>query len=99
MKSVTLREAKAHLNQLVEAARRGEQVVLMRGSKHVAALVPISDEELELAPRLTDEQAGRLWQQLKQRHLSGKTAVFASVERAVAHLGKDRRRGPARTKR
>ena len=58
MKAVTIREAKAHLNELIQAATRGEQVVLMRGSKHVAALVPLSAEELELAPRLSDP-AGR----------------------------------------
>ena len=38
MRAVTIREAKARLNELVEAAAQGEQVVLMRGAKHVAAL-------------------------------------------------------------
>ena len=42
MQAVTIREAKARLNALVEAALRGEQVVLMRGSQHVAAIVPVS---------------------------------------------------------
>jgi len=64
MQVVTIREAKARLNALVEAALRGEQVVLMRGSEHVAAIVPVSAEDLELSPRLSDPQAERFWQQL-----------------------------------
>jgi prevent-host-death family protein len=59
MQVVTIREAKARLNALVEAAQRGEQVVLMRGSKHVAAIVPVSAEDLELSPHLRDPQAER----------------------------------------
>jgi prevent-host-death family protein len=42
MRAVTIKEAKARLNELVEAARSGEQVVLLRGSEHVAAIVPIT---------------------------------------------------------
>ena len=45
MKAVTIKEAKARLNALVEAAERGEQVVLMRGSKHVAVILPVSAED------------------------------------------------------
>jgi prevent-host-death family protein len=50
MQTVTIREAKARLNALVEAAERGEQVVLMRGSRLVAAIVPVSPDDFELAP-------------------------------------------------
>ena len=71
MRAVTIREAKARLNQLVNAAEKGEQVVLMRGSRHVAAIVPISAEELEIAPRLSDAQADRLWRQLAEERRSG----------------------------
>jgi prevent-host-death family protein len=66
MHLVTIREAKARLNALVEAAVRGEQVVLMRGSKHVAAIVPLSAEDLEPAPHHTDLQAERFWHDLKR---------------------------------
>lgn len=85
MLAVTIKEAKARLNQLVEAATRGEQVVLMRGSKHVAAIVPISSEDLELSFRLTDAQAERLRRQLAQEE-AGKTLVLESPEAAVRHL-------------
>ncbi len=95
MRAVTIREAKAHLNELVEAAARGEQVVLMRGSKHVAAIVPLSADELELAPRLSDPQAERLWAQLAAERRAGTLLDFAGPEEAVAHLaGRPARRSP-----
>jgi prevent-host-death family protein len=86
MRAVTIREAKARLNELVEAATRGEQVVLMRGSRHVAAIVALSAEELELPPRLTDPQAERLWQLLAAERREGRLLEFAGPEEAVAHL-------------
>lgn len=90
MRAVTIREAKARLNQLVEAAARGEQVVLMRGSKHVAAIVPLSAEELELPARLSDPQAERLWQQLAAERREGTIIELGGPEEAVAHLSEAR---------
>jgi prevent-host-death family protein len=86
MKAVTIREAKARLNALVEAAEQGEQVVLMRGSKHVAAIVPLSEEDIELAPSLADAQAERLWHRIERERREGTTAVYQSAEAAVAGL-------------
>jgi prevent-host-death family protein len=86
MRAVTIREAKARLNELVEAATRGEQVVLMRGSKHVAALVAVSADELELPARLSDPQAERLWRQLGAERRDGSSLVFKGPAEAVAYL-------------
>lgn len=60
----TLKEAKAKLNKLVEQAVSGEDVVLMKGSRHVAAIVRISEDDLELVPRLSNIQATHLWEQI-----------------------------------
>ncbi len=92
MEAVTIREAKARLNSLVEAAERGEQVVLMRGSRVVAAIVPVSVSELELAPRLSDPQAERLWQRLAAERKDGASVVFDSPEQVIAHLATPRRK-------
>jgi prevent-host-death family protein len=86
MRAVTIKEAKAHLNELIDAATSGEQVVLMRGSKHVAAIVPLSADELELPPRLGDDQAERFWKGLADQAAAGRTTVFDSAEAAVQHL-------------
>ena len=86
MKAVTIGEAKARLNALVEAAERGEQVVLMRGSKHVAAIVPVTEDDLQLAPSLTDVQAERLWRQLEAERRTGTTVAYDTMEAALAEL-------------
>jgi prevent-host-death family protein len=109
MRAVTIKEAKAHLNELVEAATEGEDVVLMRGSKHVAAIVPLTEEDLYVASHLTDEQAARLWKALAAERAAEKTLEFDSMEGVVATLSKERtsvaskrrstRRPPARTRR
>lgn len=64
MVAVTLQEAKAKLNQLVEKALAGEVVVLMRGAQIVAMIRPISSDDLEVAPMLTDAQAKRFWEEV-----------------------------------
>jgi antitoxin (DNA-binding transcriptional repressor) of toxin-antitoxin stability system len=87
MHAVTIREAKARLNALVEAALGGEQVVLMRGSKHVALIVPLTDADLEVSPRLTDAQAGRLWAELAAGLRDGSSVVMEGPAQAVGHLG------------
>ena len=96
---MTIKEAKLRLNALVDAAVRGEQVVLMRGSKHVAAIVPVSAEELELPPRLTDDQAERFWHALAHERDMGTVASFTSANAAIANLSgraADRRGGRGR---
>ena len=92
MLTVTLKQARANLNRLVAAALRGEQVVLMRGARHVVTLLPISAADLELAPRLSDAQAERLWAELSAARRAGQVAEFAGPEPAVAFL----RGSPAR---
>ena len=82
MLMVNLQEAKAKLNFLVEASRRGEQVVLMRGSQVVATIQPLEEGDLEMAPRLTDSQAQAFWNEVEN------TKTFSSPEKAVDHLKK-----------
>jgi antitoxin (DNA-binding transcriptional repressor) of toxin-antitoxin stability system len=86
MQAVTIREAKARLHALVEAAERGEQVVLMRGAQHVALIVPLSAEDIEVAPRLSDGQAERLWREIAAESGHGAGVVMDSPGDAVAYL-------------
>lgn len=92
MRAVNIKEAKAHLNALIEAAQNGVEVVLMRGSTPVAVLRPITEADLEVAPMLTDRQAAKLFKRAREEpHVS-----FPTVEEAVEYL---RRLPPARAKR
>lgn len=99
MQAVTIREAKARLHALVEAVERGEQVVLMRGAKHVAAIVPLSAEDIEVSPRLTDAQAERFWHQIAVERRGGSSVAVKSAEDAVALLAGSRARVAPRSRR
>lgn len=89
MIAVTIREARARLNRLIEQARRGEQVVLLRGSRHVACLTPIDADDIEVRTSPTDAQAERLWQEVARLRGNGRLRTFSSPRAAVAHLRKN----------
>lgn len=84
MVTVTLQEAKAKLNKLVEMALKGEVVVLMRGARIVAMIRPISQDDLEIAPHLTDAQAKKFWEEVKKekkRKFSGPSGAISALKR------------------
>jgi len=76
----TLKEAKAKLNKLVERAVSGEDVVLMKGSKHVAAIVPITEDDIELSTGLSDAQAARLWERIDAELADGTVKELENAE-------------------
>lgn len=84
MVAVTLQEAKAKLNQLVEQALSGEVVVLMRGAQVVAMIHPISSDDLEVAPQLTESQAKKFWDEIDKE----KKKSFSSPAKAIRALKK-----------
>jgi prevent-host-death family protein len=43
MSTVTIHKAKTHLSRLIEKAARGEEIIIARGSKPVARLVPVGE--------------------------------------------------------
>jgi len=80
-------EARRHLGDLIELAHRGEDVVIIKDSRPVAALTPISDSDLELATRITDRQAERLWELAASepgRSFRSPTAAAAHIKRRSA---------------
>lgn len=56
MATVTVQEAKTHLSRLLVAVEAGESVVIRRGPKVIARLVPASDAEV--SPRRFGVAAG-----------------------------------------
>ncbi len=78
-------EARRNLGRLIDRVRKGEDVVIIRDSKPVAALRAIDDSDLKLLPEVTDEQFQRLveW----DRRQAGKR--FSSPEAAVEYLKKE----------
>jgi len=57
MDDVNLKEARRRLGQLVDAAERGETVVITRRGRKVARLVPMHERPLRGLPDLTDFRA------------------------------------------
>ena len=83
----SITETRKHLGELIELARKGEEVVIIKDSRPVATLTPISDSDLQLAPiTLTDEQAAKLHRRMDE----SKKFTFGDAESAVQFLKKDR---------
>jgi prevent-host-death family protein len=60
METVTIREAKTRLSQLIAKACRGEEVVITRGSKPVVRLVALSGPEARRGERVPGGLRGKL---------------------------------------
>ena len=82
-KSVT--EARRQLSALIEMARKGEEVVIIKDSRPVAALQPVDASDMELATRVSDRQARRLWEMAA----SEPGRAFGSAPAAVKYLKRE----------
>ena len=56
----SISEARRQLSALIELARQGEDVVIIKDSKPVVSLRPVTEADLELVPEITDAQAQRI---------------------------------------
>jgi len=84
MITASITESRRRLGELIELARKGEEVVIIKDSRPVAAIRPIDAADLELAPMLTDRQAARLieWGESQRKY------TFNSAAAAVRWLKK-----------
>ena len=82
MITASISETRRQLAQLIAKAQQGEEVVIIKDSKPVAALRAIGPEDLELKLEVSDAQARKLWSSLKKQDL----VSFASATKAVAFL-------------
>ena len=75
-------EARRKLSELIELARRGEDVVIIKDSRPVATIRPVDASQMELLTEISNQQAQRLWEIAAAE--PGKT--FRSPSAAVAYL-------------
>jgi prevent-host-death family protein len=77
-RAITIHEAKTHLSRLISRVEGGEEIVLARGSKPVAKIVPLSPPPLErrvpgrfahLLPPGKDPLSDGFWDPLPPEHL------------------------------
>jgi len=85
MITASISETRRKLSELIEQARKGEEVVIIKDSRPVAAIRRIDASDLELATTLTDRQARRLLEITE----SEPRKTFQSATAAVRFLKKD----------
>jgi prevent-host-death family protein len=62
MITASVSETRRKLSELIEQARNGEEVVIIKDSRPVAAIRRIDASDLELSTALTDGQSRRVTQ-------------------------------------
>ena len=82
MITASISETRRRLAQLIEKAHQGEEVVIIKDSRPVAAIRAIGPEDMELKLQLSDVEARKLWTTLKDDDLW----TFPSPKKAVTHL-------------
>jgi prevent-host-death family protein len=85
MITASVSETRRKLSKLIEQARKGEEVVIIKDSRPVAALRAIDASDMELATTLTDRQARRLLDITE----SEPRKTFRSAAAAARFLKKD----------
>jgi prevent-host-death family protein len=91
MTKATIAQAKTRLGKLIDAALRGERVVITRGSKPAAAIVPV-DENGSRELRVSDEAADFLANEARAELASGVAQVHESPAAFATAVAKPRRR-------
>ena len=84
--TATLEQAQEQLNDRINKALLGEQVVLVRGVEQVAAIVPLHLSDSPSKDVLSDAAADRLWRRLAAERESGRLSGFDSPKEAVRAL-------------
>jgi prevent-host-death family protein len=85
MITASVSETRRKLSALIEQARNGEEVVIIKDSRPVAALRPIDASDLELATEVSDRQAKRLI----EMSVAERRKRFLSAAAAQRFLKKD----------
>ena len=91
MTKATIAQAKTRLGPLIDAALRGERVVITRGSKPAAAIVPV-DATGSPHLRVSDAAADFLANEARLELQSGLAQVHESPAAFAAAIAKPRRR-------
>lgn len=87
MKLVTVSDAQENLNALIEAAENGQQVLIMRGSRPAVTLTPVTEDDLEITPRIPESALADFEAEIEADRKSGRLGkVGSSVEEAAVNL-------------
>jgi prevent-host-death family protein len=84
MKAVTLNEAKSHLTALLNAAERGEHVLITRQGKRAVALVPVAGDAPETWPEIPTSALDAFAEELAAEKASGSLTLLGASARSAA---------------
>jgi len=84
MKAVTLNEAKLKLGALLNAAERGEHVMIKRNGKRAVALIPVSGKTSEAWPEIPATALGIFAQELAAERTKGGLLLLGETAREAA---------------
>ena len=95
MKLVTVSQAKSQLSAYIKSAEKGEQVVIMRGSKPAVILRPISENELSADPEIPASALAEFDAEIERDIKAGKAITLgntpAEAVAALKRLGQKRK--------
>ncbi len=91
MTKATITQARTRLGKLIDAALRGERVVIMRGAKPTAAIVPV-DANGAPALQVSDAAADYLAREARAELEAGVAKVHESPAAFASAVTKSRRR-------
>jgi len=91
MTKATISQARTRLEALVDAALRGERVLITRGAKSTVAIVPVADDETA-SLSVSDAAADYLTHEARTELEAGVAQVHESPAAFAASLTKPRRR-------
>ncbi len=87
MKLVTVSQAKSRLSSYIKSAERGEQVVILRGSKPAVLLKPITEDDLDVVPEISPSAAAAIEAEIERDRKAGRLVKLGDTpEEAVATL-------------
>ena len=84
MTPVTISEAKAKLSALVEAAERGEDVLILRGAKPAVTLTPVTEADLALWPAVPQRALANFDRKIAAERAAGELKIVGKSPSAAA---------------
>ncbi len=87
MKLVNISQAKAQLSALIEAAEKGEQIVILRGSRPAVAFLKVTESDLGLHPEISSGALSEFEAEIERERAGGQMRVWGrSKSEAVSEL-------------
>ncbi len=80
MKLVNVSQAKAQLSALIEAAEKGEQIVIMRGSRPAVTLLRVTESDMGLHPEISRGALSEFEAEIEGERAAGQLRVLGRSE-------------------